>query len=345
MSSLRFHKEGRAAVLSAYLDDSGTSGQEPVTLVAGFFADDAEWTRLDARWEAMLGEFDLARFHAGEFWARKSRPYAGWSNDKHKAAVSRIEEILGELDATGVATAVNGAAYTEWRHSLPHYVDPDPYHYCLDACLRAVADGDSGGGIAIYIDSDKKRERAGLQLAAWHEARPVNARPTSTHYVSSFDHNPLQVADTFANAFFQSCVVALETGMPGENPFLAAIRGGKSQPRQTFFHTKQSLEAAHRAQLAAFGWNEDRYAALVRIRGVHGTPAITDSKNVSSITDHARGLWSVNFTKPFSTSNYDVVPTGSNASRYKVTRSSGSVLIQYLDDEPDEMDFKFEERT
>ena len=62
--------------------------------------------------------------------------------------------------------------------------------------------------------------------------------------------------------------------------------------------------------------------AWVDIDGT-GTVAISDSHNVSSITDHGTGRYLVNFTNALSNSNY-TVSVGNDVLKYSATDGSGN---------------------
>ena len=270
--SSHLDRENWVIVLKAYLDDSGSTGDQPAVIIAGFLADDLSWSDFETIWGAFLDRHDLRKggFHAAEFWARKSRPYCNWNSAKHAQVEAEVIAILRDSPGLlGIATGVALEAYQAYWGSTELRLSKDPYYFCLDRSLRALIRGVKrtpiDDGIAVYIDQDKGRERFGLELAEWHEQRvrkgEVNAlvdkdRPVSTHYVDKRLYLPLQLADIYANAlcaryrgFLQTC------GWPAPNPFLQAILDSRSGSADALFHSAQMIDIEVRTQISgAFPW-------------------------------------------------------------------------------------------
>jgi Protein of unknown function (DUF3800) len=263
VSYSRLHRERFVLPLKAYLDDSGTNGAATVVVVGGFLADEKAWDAFEAKWSVFLAKYGLARFHVSQFWARKTKPYIGWNEDKHLSAFADASHILRTSDIFGVAKAVSLDAFNDWRVELDHPIDPDPYYYCLDKCLRLLIGGvrksfGPDDGIAIYVDQDKGREPLGMKLAEWHTEKVRRGhslhvdrnRKTSTHYVSSIDYKPLQAADILANALFRQAVNFLEKKTTEEKTFLEAMKESNMPIQFEFLHDKELFEIEARSRVA-----------------------------------------------------------------------------------------------
>jgi Protein of unknown function (DUF3800) len=224
-------------VLAAYLDDSGTDGNQPIVAVTGFLSEEGAWNGFCQEWQAFLNEFELSRFHATEFWSRKGRPYNRWSDERHTLAQARVCDILKASSLFGIGTLVDVGAFQAWRNDLSYFIDPDPYFFCLSRCLRTLIRGikksfGEDDGIAIYVDQDKGRQRLGDQLAKWEETRlrgdpPLHVNPQRSiivNYASSYRCLPLQAADILSHALFQKSKHLISANAsPDDPPFLAAL--------------------------------------------------------------------------------------------------------------------------
>jgi hypothetical protein len=249
-------------VLQSYLDDSGTNDDRlPVVTVSGFVADNTLWDDFEAKWSKFLGDFDLPRFHAAPFLARR-RPFDKWSDEKYENAKDIVCDILSRYQWIGIGTAVSRTAFMEWRDSIGRYIDPDPYYLCLDNCLRylirGVRNAFSDDGMAIYVDEDKGREKLGYRLSEWNETRlrgdpGYHADPNrsiSTRYASSYSCRPLQAADILAHGVCQWATQVLEdekSAVP--NVFLQSIRRNNAPIGCNFLYSKELLDIDSRSLL------------------------------------------------------------------------------------------------
>ena len=249
------HPPGRrerfTVVLSAYLDASGQGTKDPVAVVAGFVTNEDGWATFEKAWQLFLHEFGLVRFHVAPYWARQ-RPFDKWNEAKWLAAQSAICKAIASVKLLGVGVALSVRVFDEWRMTLDQYYPDDPYYFCLDRVLYHLISGLSetpkDEGITIYIDNDKQYEDIGLRVAKWHMDRLrrdpsvrtefiAPDRPVDTHYGSSLDLKPLQLADILSHATFQTSRDRL-------------LNDYKGSPSQIFI--KAMVEAEYRLQISAY---------------------------------------------------------------------------------------------
>ena len=230
-------------MLYAYIDASGDNRAERVLSVAGFVGGERLWSAWNDRWAHFLSEFDVPhRFHASEYWARYGA-YQRWTDAKHAEAYQRISGNFNDVMPYGVGIAVDIDVFDEWRASLGVFVDPDPYFFCLEFCLRAFVRGvkeePADDGIMIYVDRDNQRNLRGVQLTNWLANR-TRLDPPAMHdrerqikatYQSSAEHPPLQAADILANGLFRKMKSEIEPNK--DDPFW-------SQNSQSFLHCMEN---------------------------------------------------------------------------------------------------------
>lgn len=203
-------------VLGAYIDASGEDRGHPVAAVCGFVSKVETWVLFEARWKGLIATYEVQdrRIKAAEFWS-KSGQYASWPDTMHAALAGEIMSVFRDFRFLGICKALNLKAFDEWRNSIGHFVEPDPYLFGLGMCMRAFIGGISevgnDEGVAVYIDNDEQRHKLGDAMAAWSAERNRRAprphmnreRTVSFTYGSSRDYVPLQAADFLANGVFK----------------------------------------------------------------------------------------------------------------------------------------------
>lgn len=70
-----------ALILTAYMDESGTHGGSPATVMSGAMANARQWSRFQGRLDVMKQRYGFRVFHAKDFKAL-SGEFRGWSAEK-----------------------------------------------------------------------------------------------------------------------------------------------------------------------------------------------------------------------------------------------------------------------
>ena len=101
--------------LTAYLDDSGTDGDNPFLVVGGLVATAEQWDRFGQELEQLDSELGAPPFHAKTF--EKARHghgfYASWSQSKREDYLNRFLDIIGRRCFKAFATSLEKAAYRD----------------------------------------------------------------------------------------------------------------------------------------------------------------------------------------------------------------------------------------
>ncbi len=252
-----WHKERLTVVLRAYIDDSGTNMADKVVAVAGFVANERQWHSFETAWKALLQKYDLKRFHAAPYLSRK-RPFSRWTQETWGNCGRDICEIFKRNTPRGFGYTVDLQAFEEWRCETGIFINPDPYYWCVDLCLRSLirstVEVPKDEGIAIYIDNDDGRENLGVQIGKWHAdyistnppERIDRNRNVTVTYGSSADLLPIQAADILVHGCFQWLKEMVDTGATDheENVFLQAMRHHHSDHLTiTHFGSKGALQS------------------------------------------------------------------------------------------------------
>ena len=260
------NRQGLTIVLKAYLDDSGTNQAERAVAVAGFVASTELWTSFETRWRKILDCYDLPRFHAANYLARK-RPFSRWPDDKYQECGRDVCAAFRDITPLGIGNTVDLEVFHEWRYSVGIFINPDPYYFCLDLCLRSLIRGISqvpnDEGVMIFVDRDNGRENLGVQIGRWHEEYirrfpqdHINPdRSVSVTYGPDIEYLPLQAADVLVNGSFQWMKEFLRTRpgdpAPPENMFLRAMRNqpGPDPITLRHFHSAELLDIEFRKMI------------------------------------------------------------------------------------------------
>ncbi len=68
-------------ILTAYIDESGTHGPSPVSVMAGYVADARQWHKFDKRTSKLFRRYGVDICHAIDL-KRGDGAFRGWSVDK-----------------------------------------------------------------------------------------------------------------------------------------------------------------------------------------------------------------------------------------------------------------------
>ena len=166
------------AMLTAYMDDSGSHDNAPVCVLAGYFGGWRRWLEFEESWIAVLKKYCVKEFHAKRFWAKdpsgqRVDEYRDWTDDKASAF---LNELLAIIEGSArIYPFASGVVATEWRKQTiderrrltggsemhPTGKPSKSVFLALQRCVVRVASYCKPGIKANYfIDSNK-------QLDAW----------------------------------------------------------------------------------------------------------------------------------------------------------------------------------
>jgi hypothetical protein len=134
---LRVQPERLYMAMKGFFDESGTHGAEsPLVTVAGFIASVDQWAAYERDLSALMGEYNVKKFHAKDFRGRKN-DFKGWLTPRRAKFNSRFLKLADDHLACGISTILSSEAYRQiYRGTFfPPKARPDT-HYGL--CVRAV---------------------------------------------------------------------------------------------------------------------------------------------------------------------------------------------------------------
>lgn len=119
------------ALFSTRLDECGTDGRSRYTVIGGAVSTDANWDKLDAAWDRLLGPG--VPYHWSVFQDRDG-PFKGWSDFKRRRFIERQERIIERNTLFRISIGVESAAHADVKKRMAgikgFHADSD-YGLCL----------------------------------------------------------------------------------------------------------------------------------------------------------------------------------------------------------------------
>jgi len=97
-------------ILTAYLDESGTHGASPVTVMAGVMANAAQWARFEAEFAALKNKYGFRIFHTKKF-KRRLGDFKGWDVFKQLALMLELAKLTEGAFTEAVTFTLSNAEY------------------------------------------------------------------------------------------------------------------------------------------------------------------------------------------------------------------------------------------
>lgn len=123
-ASVHFCKRQRQMImhLVAYLDDSGSDGQNNYFVLAGYIATPDVWEEFSEKWRSTLDvEPKIGCFKMTEAMGMRNRfsPSKGWTREKINERVEALTEIISETDVIQVSSYINWSDYRSVIKRIP----------------------------------------------------------------------------------------------------------------------------------------------------------------------------------------------------------------------------------
>lgn len=198
-------------VLQAYIDDSGSTNESEVFVLAGFVARASRWAAFSVEWESVCAQdpktpdFKMARaerLHGG-YWGDGSVEELADRRDR------RVNELCGVIKRHAlirVSAGMGWKAYTDIaRGKVPSKVD-SPYFFLFLNLIMSVAGWQIRTGAKERVDFVfDDQAKIGRISVKWHDYVRELLPPDARHILTStpsFQHDtevlPLKAADMMA---------------------------------------------------------------------------------------------------------------------------------------------------
>jgi len=104
------------ALVTAYLDESGTHGGATITVMGGFAGTDSQWLIFEEKWDALKNEYlelQGVPIHATDL-LRFKKQYSRWTEAKQLDFVVKACQIVADSGVYGMVASVDTTSYS--RH-------------------------------------------------------------------------------------------------------------------------------------------------------------------------------------------------------------------------------------
>jgi hypothetical protein len=144
-------------ILTCYIDESGTHGGSPVTIMAGYVGRLGRWKSFDPKWNRFLEQNEVRPFfHSKEFKANKP-PYRGWPQSKKYKFITRAAKIVSRHASFGFSICLKNDEYRSiYRHGPPlrSHIDSEYatcFRYCLSTIPHIAREAEGGNDIDLFF--------------------------------------------------------------------------------------------------------------------------------------------------------------------------------------------------
>jgi len=130
------------ALLRAYFDESGINADAPVTTIAGFVGGEAAWSKVEAVWAPVLGEYGdkgVKTFHMTDALGQ-DREFSAIDKPNLNYILTQLSKALGDSE---VSSIFSGVVQDDWDAVVtdPDFLKrfPKPFDLCFDDIVRQLA--------------------------------------------------------------------------------------------------------------------------------------------------------------------------------------------------------------
>ena len=169
----RWEPEALFLILTAYLDESGTHGVSPVTVMSGLFGSARQWEQFECRIAKIQKLYGFKIYHGKEFKAHTGE-FGDWTARKYSDLIDDLTDIAGNDLAHGVSITLNNDQYQREYRAGPKprkMILDSKYGLCFRFCLRNLIE------------------------EAWKRRPASKTRPHKVHIVLERGHPNLGDAD------------------------------------------------------------------------------------------------------------------------------------------------------
>lgn len=134
--------------LQGYFDDSGSSANEPIYVLAGFVSDYPTWAHFSDKWRAALDREGIAYLKMSEAMRRDGEFARGWSASHRDAFIYELVETIAKHTRLRVSASVKRSDFEDLFHGLPargEYME-DPYQLLFWGICRLVVEAQFRAG-------------------------------------------------------------------------------------------------------------------------------------------------------------------------------------------------------
>jgi hypothetical protein len=211
LSKSLFKKRGDLfAMLTAYFDDSGTSANEPVAVVAGYLSTVQMWQTFSERWSRLLSKNGLKQMRRADL-ENFAGEFRGWLPDRRTEFIKKAHAIIKRCTYIPIGVAVIKADFEEAfppGHTARTF---GLYSWCIHGCLAALgkwcrAHNHDQPINFVFEAGTHGRDQVDQPFALLYnnpDKRPPDACPIESWAFAGKNVLPLQAADVVAYELYK----------------------------------------------------------------------------------------------------------------------------------------------
>lgn len=230
-----------------FIDDSGSGGDSPWVVMAGYIAAAESWDGFEDWWVRVLHDNPrIECFHAFEAESlRPDGPWAGIRKDDRDLKIDRLIEVIQRFDLQPISVRMRQSDYlTDIKGKIPPYWD-DPYFVLFNSLVVQLSvlipeRFPAAGPIEIVFDNHEKFKIRGPKFYEGMRVIPTISETIQPNvfYENDEDFPGLQAADLLAWQIRRAFSVTTEAR---RGHYDAARAGQKGHPLFEFILTKEHM--------------------------------------------------------------------------------------------------------
>lgn len=228
----------RFVMMEAYFDESGIHDRARICVVAGFYGEQQAWRDFEGRWNQILGNYEVAEFHAKRFYGRNQGKridfYKNWEDTKAAQFLEELADCIvsskqifplaysvvvndflalpleGRRWYTGAKFSQRGRFIGGGCPSKPYYL---PFMFCaLKSAQNSITPPDK---MHLFVGLDRTFQGYASELFRFlliDDRLPESLRSAFGTLVNPLakDTPGLQAADLIAYTMYQASLAALD---------------------------------------------------------------------------------------------------------------------------------------
>src|SRR6266446_2961837 len=99
-------------MLTAYIDDSGTSANDGVAVAAGYIASTHMWEIFETRWKTLLSKYGVSHIHRAELENFRGE-FGNWTPERRTEFIKKAHAIIHRCTYAGFGLALIKSDYDE----------------------------------------------------------------------------------------------------------------------------------------------------------------------------------------------------------------------------------------
>ena len=160
------------AIFTAFLDESGTHADSPVTVMAGYVSTMKKWELFEKAAAPILSDYGVSVIHASKLFKSKK-----WTEEKKTAFIGEIAVLMKRYVLFGISVTVDDKAYRRVIKTRPVRKPDSEYAACFRVCMlfipRLIRDAriDHDPTVNFVIEAGPGREEA---VRLFQTSKPSN---------------------------------------------------------------------------------------------------------------------------------------------------------------------------